>query len=221
MNALAFSGSNYLFMMLRSSGVDEERKRRDKAVEQLQAGPGNRPSTSTLSMRNFVGRIMLLRRSRMLTLQCRNMRRSPGTTSTPWGPSPSSPTFITRVTARKTARSASSSWGWPRLAWWPTDSPSNAGPYFLHRADRLDTRAFDYSPRDVIDHAGRPMARRNRAAYSGQTTKSWTTSRSKAFSWRRMWVCIARATVFTGRLSSGVLERMWITRRMTLFTICS
>ena len=36
-NALAFSGSNYLFSMLRSSGVDEERKRHDKAVEQLQA----------------------------------------------------------------------------------------------------------------------------------------------------------------------------------------
>ncbi|MEW7980832.1 MAG: hypothetical protein AB2813_13830 [Candidatus Sedimenticola endophacoides] len=37
MNALAFSGSNYLFSMLRSSGVDEERKRHDQAVEQLQA----------------------------------------------------------------------------------------------------------------------------------------------------------------------------------------
>ena len=37
MNALAFSGSNYLFTTLRSSGVDEERKRHDKAVEQLQA----------------------------------------------------------------------------------------------------------------------------------------------------------------------------------------
>ena len=36
-NALAFSGSNYLFSMLRSSGVDEERKRHDQAVEQLQA----------------------------------------------------------------------------------------------------------------------------------------------------------------------------------------
>ena len=58
----------------------------------------------------------------MLTLQCRNMRRSPGRTSTPWGPSPSSPTYITRVTARKTARSPSSSWGWPRPALWPTNS---------------------------------------------------------------------------------------------------
>ena len=36
-NALAFSGSNYLFTILKSSGVDEERKRHDKAVEQLQA----------------------------------------------------------------------------------------------------------------------------------------------------------------------------------------
>ena len=36
-NALAFSGSNYLFSMLRSSGVDEEHKRHNKAVEQLEA----------------------------------------------------------------------------------------------------------------------------------------------------------------------------------------
>ena len=36
-NALAFSGSNYLFTMLRCSAVDEERKRHDKAIEQLQA----------------------------------------------------------------------------------------------------------------------------------------------------------------------------------------
>ena len=43
----------------------------------------------------------------------------------PWGQSPSSPTFITRVTARKTARLPLSSWGWPRPAWWLTDSPSN------------------------------------------------------------------------------------------------
>ena len=36
-NALAFSGSNYLFSMLRSSGAEEEQKRHDQAVEQLQA----------------------------------------------------------------------------------------------------------------------------------------------------------------------------------------
>ena len=39
-NALAFSGSNYLFSMLQGSGIDEERKRHDKAVEQLQAAQG-------------------------------------------------------------------------------------------------------------------------------------------------------------------------------------
>ena len=36
-NALAFSGSNYLFSMLRSSDLNEERKRHDQAVEHLQA----------------------------------------------------------------------------------------------------------------------------------------------------------------------------------------
>ena len=36
-NALAFSGSNYLFSMLRSSDLNEERRRHDNAVEQLQA----------------------------------------------------------------------------------------------------------------------------------------------------------------------------------------
>ena len=36
-NALAFSGSNYLFSKLRSSDLNEKRKRHDQAVEQLQA----------------------------------------------------------------------------------------------------------------------------------------------------------------------------------------
>ena len=35
-NALAFSGSNYLLFMLRSSGLNEERERHDQAIEQLQ-----------------------------------------------------------------------------------------------------------------------------------------------------------------------------------------
>ena len=34
-NALALSGSNYLFSLLHGSFIDEERKRHDKAVEQL------------------------------------------------------------------------------------------------------------------------------------------------------------------------------------------
>ena len=35
-NALAFSGSSYLFSKLREGSIEEERKRHDKAVEQLQ-----------------------------------------------------------------------------------------------------------------------------------------------------------------------------------------
>lgn len=37
-NALAFSGSNFLFSKLRGNG-EEERKRHDKAIGQLQAAP--------------------------------------------------------------------------------------------------------------------------------------------------------------------------------------
>ena len=37
--ALASSGSNYLFAMLRSSDLNKERKHHDQAVEQLQATP--------------------------------------------------------------------------------------------------------------------------------------------------------------------------------------
>ena len=36
-NALAFSGSSYMFSMFKDRGVDEERLRHDKAVEQLNA----------------------------------------------------------------------------------------------------------------------------------------------------------------------------------------
>ena len=39
--ALAFSGSNWLFSMLKSSGLDEERKCHAKAAEQLQAAQEN------------------------------------------------------------------------------------------------------------------------------------------------------------------------------------
>ena len=36
-NAVAFTGSNYLFSKLRDSGVEDERRRHDAAIEQLQA----------------------------------------------------------------------------------------------------------------------------------------------------------------------------------------
>ena len=36
-NALAFTGSSYLFHRLLKDGIDKERKRHDVAIEQLQA----------------------------------------------------------------------------------------------------------------------------------------------------------------------------------------
>ena len=35
-NALAFTGSNYLFSSLSKGSIDKERKRHDKAIEDLQ-----------------------------------------------------------------------------------------------------------------------------------------------------------------------------------------
>ena len=46
-NALAFSGSNYLFSMLRSSDHNKERNRHDQAVEQLQAAQAKWPRKRT------------------------------------------------------------------------------------------------------------------------------------------------------------------------------
>ena len=42
-NTIAFSGSNWLFSMLKSSGLDEERKRHDKAVKLLQTAQAHPP----------------------------------------------------------------------------------------------------------------------------------------------------------------------------------
>ena len=107
MNALAFSGSNYLFTILRSSGVDEERKRHDKAVEQLQAAQAtwSRKRTERLDFINGE-----LRRQGHAVQTFRNVDAGicPGHRAQPRpsgvGPSPSSPTFITRVAVRETAR---------------------------------------------------------------------------------------------------------------------
>ena len=46
-NTLAFSGSKYLFSMLTSSDLNEERKRYDQAVEQLQATQAKRSRKRT------------------------------------------------------------------------------------------------------------------------------------------------------------------------------
>ena len=49
-NALAFSGSNYLFSMLRSSDLNEERKRHNQAVEQQQAAQAKWSQKRTVSL---------------------------------------------------------------------------------------------------------------------------------------------------------------------------
>ena len=49
-NALAFSGSNYLFTMLRSSDLNQERKGYDQAVEQLQAAQAKWSRKRTLRL---------------------------------------------------------------------------------------------------------------------------------------------------------------------------
>ena len=124
-NALAFSGSNYLFSMLRSSGIDEERKRHDQSKK---SGPNSAPRSSTGSMKNSAARAMLFRLSTTLTWRSASTPESPGITSiTPlvlWGRSPKSLTSTRRAVTRKTARSPSSSWGWPQPALWPISSPS-------------------------------------------------------------------------------------------------
>ena len=38
-NAIAFTGSNYLFSSLSKESIDKERKRHDKAIEDLQRAP--------------------------------------------------------------------------------------------------------------------------------------------------------------------------------------
>ena len=38
-NALAFSGSNFLFSSLSKESIDKERKRHDKAIEDMQRAP--------------------------------------------------------------------------------------------------------------------------------------------------------------------------------------
>ena len=125
-NALAFSASNYLFSMLRISDLNEERKRQDQAVEQLQAAQAkwSRKRTERLDWINetFVVRATPSRPFEMSTTQCANTRGSPEQNLTPWDLSPSCQTSTCQAVA---VRLLSLYWGLPRPAWWPTNSLSN------------------------------------------------------------------------------------------------
>ena len=110
MNALAYSGSNWLFSRLKSSGLDEERKRHDKAVEQLQAAQAEwfRKRTERLDWKSED-----LRRQRtpsrpfwMSMTQYANTRGSPEK-MTSWDLSQNCLTSTRRAGAKKTVRSPS------------------------------------------------------------------------------------------------------------------
>ena len=109
-NVLAFSGSNYLFSILRSSDLNEERKRHDQAVEELQAAQTkwSRKRTERLGWisEDSVVRGTPSRPFEMSTTQC----GSPEQNLTPWDLSPSCQTSTCRAVAKKTVRSPSLYW---------------------------------------------------------------------------------------------------------------
>ena len=81
-NALAVSGSNYLFSLLHRTDIDEERKHHDKAVKQLQLAQAEWSRTHTLSaligsMRNSTVRTMQSKPPKTLMLQCMSTIESP------------------------------------------------------------------------------------------------------------------------------------------------
>ena len=123
-NALAFSGSNYVFSILRSSDLNEERKRHDKAVEQLQ---WSRKRTERLEWvsEDLRRQVTPSRPFEMSTTQYANTRGSPEQNLTPWDLSPSCQTSAYRAVAKETMRLPSLYWGWLRQAWWSTNSQSN------------------------------------------------------------------------------------------------
>ena len=123
-NALAFSGSNYLFSMLCSSGVDEERRRHDKAVEQLQAAheQWSKQRTERLDWINEELRRQghAVQTFHEVDMAIREYARVTGhnliTPLVLWGRSPKSLTSTRRAVTRKIARSPSLLWAWLRQA---------------------------------------------------------------------------------------------------------
>lgn len=120
-NALAFSGSNYLFSTLRSSGIDEERKRHDLAVEQLQTAQAkwSRKRTERLDWINEELRRQghSVQTFRDVDAAIREYSQFAGNSSKtidPLGPSPNSLTSTRRAMTRKTARLPSLSLEWLR-----------------------------------------------------------------------------------------------------------
>ena len=117
-NVLAFSGSNYLFSMLRSSDLKEERERYDQAVEQLQAAQAkcsrNRTERLDWISEDLRSQGHAVKTFRDVDDAMREYSRATGTKLIPWDQSPSCQTSTRRTVAKETLRSPSLYWGLPR-----------------------------------------------------------------------------------------------------------
>ena len=128
-NALAFSGSNYLFSMLRSSDLNEERKRHDQAVEQLQAAQAKWSRkrnerldwiSEDLRRQGHAGQTF-----RGVDDAMREYSRVTGTEVDPLGPEPKFSDFYVTSSGQRDHEITFVVLGMARSAWWPTNSLSN------------------------------------------------------------------------------------------------
>ena len=108
-NTLAFLGSNYLFSMLRSSDLNEERKCHDQAAEQLPAAQAkwSRKRTERLDWISEDHRRQghALKTFVMSTTQCAYTRGSSEQNLAPWVLSPTCQTSTCQAVAKETVRS--------------------------------------------------------------------------------------------------------------------
>ena len=104
-NALAFSGSNYLFSMLGQNGQAEERKRHDMAIEQLQTAQvaWSRRRIERLDWINEELRHQhhAVQTFRDVSEAMREYARVTGNTLDPLGPEPQLSDFYTPSNAQK------------------------------------------------------------------------------------------------------------------------
>lgn len=155
MNAFAFSGSNYLFFMLRISGLDEDRKRH-KTIEKLQATQAewSRKRTERLDWINED-----LRRQRHAVQTFRDVKaaiheysRVTGQTLDPLGPD-----FYLPSSGHRDREIAFAVLEWLQPVWWPTNSLSDLNsPAFLAVGNRFAMLANKlYLAMLEIGHAAR------------------------------------------------------------------
>ena len=119
-----------MFSMLRSSGLDEERKRHDKAVEQLQAAQAEWSQKRTERL-DWISEDLRRQGHAVQTFRdvddaMRQQSRVAGTKRHHHvNLSPSCQTSKCRAVAKQTVRLPSLYWGWPRPAKKPINSLSN------------------------------------------------------------------------------------------------